>query len=241
MIVLESVTKTYRSGERRVDAVRGANFALAAGEFASLSGKSGSGKSTILHLVAGLDRPTSGRVIFEGRDLSTLSDDDLADHRLKRIGLVFQFFNLLPDLSAIENVALPRLLGGERLSAVRREAAALLERVGLGGRMDHRPDELSGGEMQRVALARALATRPAVLLADEPTGNLDSATGSTVLALIRDLHAESRMTVLIVTHDPGIASSASRRLVIEDGVVTDVGAGEQPAPVLHGPARPGTA
>ncbi|HUE04929.1 MAG TPA: ABC transporter ATP-binding protein, partial [Bryobacteraceae bacterium] len=192
---------------------------VARGEMVSIVGPSGSGKSTLLNLIGGLDRPSTGEIRIEGRNIASLSDDDLTRLRRDKIGFIFQFFNLLPSLSCMENVALPLHLKGLPKQKTTARARELLELVQLGHRMDHLPDELSGGERQRVAIARALAFDPPILLADEPTGNLDSHTGVEILKLIRDLHARLGATVLIVTHDAGVAASCPRMLTLCDGRV----------------------
>ena len=219
MISLRSVEKVYRQGETEVRALSGVTLDIPTGQFVAVVGPSGSGKSTLLHLLGGLDVATAGDVVIEGTALSHMSDDDLTIFRRRRIGFVFQFFNLLPTLSAEENVALPLVLDGQRARVVQPRAAEALERVGLGHRRRHRPDELSGGEMQRVAIARALVIEPALILADEPTGNLDSATGEQILGLLRDAHRVRGATLVLVTHDVHAASYAERRVEIRDGRV----------------------
>jgi len=223
MLELQDVTKTYVQTRRRVEAVRGVSLAVEPGEMLVLLGPSGSGKSTLLHLLGGLDVPTSGRVLFHGRDLGALPDDELTLLRRDRIVHVFQFFNLLPTLSAAENAALPLLLGGTSADEARERASAALERVGLAGRADHYPEELSGGEQQRVAIARALTVRPEVLLADEPTGNLDTATGREVLAILREMAGDEGRSVVMVTHDEAAAAVGDRRARIRDGRVESIG------------------
>lgn len=217
MLELASVTKTYRQGRREVAAVRGVSLRVAPGEMVVLLGPSGSGKSTLLHLLGGLDRPTTGRAIFEGRDLASLPDDDLTRLRRDRIGHVFQSFNLLPTLSAEENVALPLLLGGARESDAMGRARDALVQVGLGDRAGHFPEEMSGGEQQRAAIARALAVRPSALLADEPTGNLDTETGADVLRTLRALTADGTRSIVMVTHDERAAQVGDRRIRLRDG------------------------
>jgi len=212
MIALADVHKVFRQGETEVRALAGVSLDIAAGEFVAVRGPSGSGKSTLLHLIGGLDLPSGGEIRIDGALLSDLSDDELTIFRRRKIGVVFQFFNLLPTLSAEENVALPLLLDGIR-------AAAALERVGLAHRGRHRPDQLSGGEMQRAAVARALVIEPRLILADEPTGNLDTATGEQVLSLIRAANAERGCTVVLVTHDPRAAAYGTRTVTLKDGVV----------------------
>jgi putative ABC transport system ATP-binding protein len=219
MMELQDVTKVYEQGRRVVHALRGVSLTIAAGEFVSIMGPSGSGKSTLMHLLGALDTPTSGRALFAGRDLQAMSDRERSLLRRSRIGFVFQFFNLLPTLTAAENVGLPLLLAGQGRGPGRRRALAALEGVGLGDRGDHFPEELSGGEMQRVAVARALVTEPEAVLCDEPTGNLDSATSQEILALLRGLPAAGRRAVVMVTHDPNAAGIADRVVHIRDGRV----------------------
>lgn len=224
MIELHQVGKQYGSGEGAVHALREVDLRIGAGEFVSIMGPSGSGKSTLLNLLSALDRPTSGRVLLDGRDIGTLDDDAVTLFRRTRIGLIFQFFNLLPTMTAVENVLLPRMLGSRVTERDRADAVTLLHQVGLGHRLDHRPGALSGGEMQRVAIARAFVTAPAIILADEPTGNLDSATGSEVLRLLR-AQAETRgATVVMVTHDARAAAVGSRLIEIRDGRIHRDGA-----------------
>ena len=219
MIALSDVHKVFRQGETEVRALAGVSFEVAAGEFVAIRGPSGSGKSTLLHLIGGLDVPSAGEIRIDGALLSRLSDDELTVFRRRRIGIVFQFFNLLPTLSAEENVALPLLLDGARARDARPRALAALEQVGLAHRRRHRPDELSGGEMQRAAVARALVIEPRLILADEPTGNLDTTTGEQILALIRRANAERGCTVVLVTHDPRAATYGTRVITLNDGVV----------------------
>ena len=220
MIQLVDVTKEF-DGKRKVTALSRVNLKVAKGELVSLVGPSGSGKSTLLNLIGTLDKATSGRVILDGEDLSGLKDDDLTRVRRDKIGFIFQFFNLLPSLSCMENVALPLHLRGWSRIKARERATELLDLVGLAERTAHLPDELSGGERQRVAIARALSVYPPVLLADEPTGNLDSQTGTEILALIRDLHERLGATVLMVTHDMAVAESCPRTVALRDGHVVD--------------------
>jgi putative ABC transport system ATP-binding protein len=219
MMELQAVTKTYRQGRREVQALRGVSLAVAAGEFVSIMGPSGSGKSTLLHLLGALDTPTAGRALFHGRDLQSLSDRERSLLRRSRIGFVFQFFNLLPTLTAAENVMLPLLLAGHGRGEARRRALPALGRMGLDDRADHFPEELSGGEMQRVAVARALVTEPEAVLCDEPTGNLDSATSKEVLDLLRTLPEPGRRAVVLVTHDATAAAYGDRLVHIRDGLV----------------------
>jgi putative ABC transport system ATP-binding protein len=213
------LTRRYKMGDARVDALRGVDLTIARGEFVALVGPSGSGKSTVLNLIGGLDQPTSGQVWINGTELSASDERTLTRHRRQHVGFVFQSFNLLPRLTAKENVALPLMFSGvperERLD----RAGELLERVGLGPRLTHRPTQLSGGEQQRVAIARALVGEPALLLADEPTGNLDSATGAEIMRLLKALNQERGLTLLVVTHDPEIAAFATRTVRLRDGKV----------------------
>src|SRR5438067_382776 len=222
VIALDKVVKQF-DGKRRVVALDDVSLSIDAGEMVSIIGPSGSGKSTLLNLVGGLDRPTTGTVTVDGEILDRLADDDLARVRRDKIGFIFQFFNLLPTLSCLENVGLPLHLRGWPRARVDARARELLTLVQLEHRMQHLPDELSGGERQRVAIARALSVYPPVLLADEPTGNLDSRTGGEILGLIRDLHARLGSTVVIVTHDMSVAESCTRTIALRDGrIVEDV-------------------
>ncbi|MEJ5366692.1 MAG: ABC transporter ATP-binding protein [Bryobacteraceae bacterium] len=216
MIQLVDVVKEF-DGKRKVRALDGVSLSIEKGEMVALVGPSGSGKSTLLNLIGTLDRPTSGEILLDGVRLSELSDDELTLVRRDKIGFIFQFFNLLPSLTCLENVALPLHLRGWKRTKARERAAELIELVGLRHRMDHLPDELSGGERQRVAIARALSVYPPILLADEPTGNLDSHTGAEILDLIRDLHSRLGATVLMVTHDAGVAASCERTITLRDG------------------------
>jgi putative ABC transport system ATP-binding protein len=216
VIRLVDVVKEF-NGKRKVRALDGIHLHIERGEMVALVGPSGSGKSTLLNLIGTLDRPTSGEIYLDGQQLSTLSDDELTLLRRDKIGFIFQFFNLLPSLTCLENVALPLHLRGWKKSQARERAEELLGLVGLKHRLEHLPDELSGGERQRVAIARALSVYPPILLADEPTGNLDTKTGAEILELIRDLHARLGATVLMVTHDPGVAASCERTITLRDG------------------------
>ncbi|MFN2459263.1 MAG: ABC transporter ATP-binding protein [Candidatus Velthaea sp.] len=217
-IELHDVTKTYQLGAIAVHALRGVSFAIAPGEYVAIMGPSGSGKSTLMNVLGCLDRPTTGRYVLDGIDVGTLGDNELAAIRLKKLGFVFQGFNLLARTTAIKNVALPLFYAG--VPARQRNAAAVnrLREVGLGDRTDHKPQELSGGQQQRVAIARALVNDPAVLLADEPTGNLDSQTSEEIMALFRDLNAAGR-TIIMVTHDEDVASHAKRIIRVRDGLL----------------------
>jgi len=222
MIELDRVTRRFE-GKRQVVALDNVSLTIARGEMVSVIGPSGSGKSTLLNLVGGLDRPSSGEVRVDGEALGSLSDDNLTRVRRDKIGFIFQFFNLLPTLSCLENVGLPLHLRGWPRAKVHARATELLELVQLGPRLTHLPDELSGGERQRVAIARALSIYPPILLADEPTGNLDTQTGNEILALIRDLHARLGSTVVVVTHDMKVADSCERTIALRDGhIVEDV-------------------
>ncbi len=218
MILLRGVSKTFE-GKRKVTALEGIDLTVAKGEMASIVGPSGSGKSTMLNLIGGLDRPTRGEVELDGQPLSKLTDDELTRVRRDKIGFIFQFFNLLPTLSCLENVSLPLHLRGWARKKVEERARELLDLVRLSARVDHLPDELSGGERQRVAIARALSVYPPILLADEPTGNLDTHTGAEILSLIHDLHDRLGATVLIVTHDKTVAESCPRTIQLRDGRV----------------------
>jgi putative ABC transport system ATP-binding protein len=218
MIDLDRVSKQF-AGKRNVTALDAITLSIPRGEMVSIVGPSGSGKSTLLNLIGGLDRPTSGEVRVDGEALAGLTDDALTRVRRDKIGFIFQFFNLLPTLTSLENVGLPLHLRGWPRKKVDERARELLELVGLGPRMTHLPEELSGGERQRVAIARALSVYPPILLADEPTGNLDTRTGDETLGLIRDLHDRLRSTVVIVTHDLTVASTCDRTITLRDGLV----------------------
>jgi len=222
MIELDRVTRRFE-GKRQVVALDNVSLTIARGEMVSIIGPSGSGKSTLLNLIGGLDRPTTGDVTVDGEALGTLSDDKLTRVRRDKIGFIFQFFNLLPTLSSLENVGLPLHLRGWPRAKVQARATELLQLVQLGTRQNHLPDELSGGERQRVAIARALSIYPPILLADEPTGNLDTQTGNEILTLIRDLHARLGSTVVVVTHDMKVAESCERTIALRDGhIVEDI-------------------
>lgn len=220
MIRLEEVWRTYTVGESEVNALKGVSLEIARGEHLALIGPSGSGKSTMLHIVGCLDRPTRGRYLLEGREVGSLSEDERSQLRRHRIGFVFQFFHLLPRLSALGNVELPMLFAGTPSSERRERATAALDAVGLASRAAHRPDQLSGGERQRVAIARAVVMDPAVLLADEPTGNLDRASALEVMSLIEGMNRRG-LTLVVVTHDPAIADRAHRVVRMSDGEVLD--------------------
>jgi putative ABC transport system ATP-binding protein len=221
-IELRHVTKRF-AGKRDVVALEAVTLAIPRGEMVSIIGPSGSGKSTLLNLVGGLDRPTSGQVSIDGASLAGLSDDELTKVRRDKIGFIFQFFNLLPTLSCLENVGLPLHLRGWPRKKVDERARELLTLVQLGHRLTHLPEELSGGERQRVAIARALSVYPPIILADEPTGNLDTRTGEEILSLIRDVHSRLGTTVVIVTHDMNVARSCERTIALRDGrIVEDI-------------------
>jgi putative ABC transport system ATP-binding protein len=219
LVALERVSKVYESGgEARVEALRAVTVRIDPGEFVAVMGSSGSGKSTLMNILGCLDRPTAGRYLLGGRDVAHLERDALARVRNRMVGFVFQSFNLLPRTSALENVELPLVYAGCRRRERRERAAAALARVGLGGRMTHHPNQLSGGQQQRVAIARALVCAPRLILADEPTGNLDSQMGKEIMALFEEVNAQG-ITLVLVTHEPEIAAYASRLLVVRDGEV----------------------
>jgi putative ABC transport system ATP-binding protein len=220
VIAVEDVRKTYRNGSLEVEALRGVSFTIEIGEYVAIMGPSGSGKSTLMHILGCLDVPSSGRFKLAGEDVSAMSEDELAHVRNKRIGFVFQQFNLLASLSAWRNVELPLVYAGVERAARRDRSMAALERVGLGDRVEHRPGELSGGQQQRVAVARALVTDPALILADEPTGNLDSVSAHDVLQLLDELHQGGR-TIVLITHDAEVAGSAERTMRIRDGQISE--------------------
>ncbi|MCC6808608.1 MAG: ABC transporter ATP-binding protein [Deltaproteobacteria bacterium] len=222
MIELVDVRKVYTRGDSQTVAVDGISLTVAKGEFVSIMGPSGSGKSTMLHLIGALDTPTSGDVVLAGESTAKMGEHALTLFRRQRLGFVFQFFNLLPTMSALENAALPALLNGVPRAQAMERAKTLLDTVGLGKRLDHRPEQLSGGEMQRVAIARALVNTPVVLLADEPTGNLDSTTGAEVLRMLHETTRAKQVTLVMVTHDPSAAKIGDRIIRLKDGrVVTD--------------------
>ena len=220
VIDIQGITKTYVNGKLSVPVLYGIDLQVNKGEFVSIMGPSGSGKSTFMNILGCLDRPTTGSYRLNGDEVATLSDDELAFVRNKHIGFVFQSFNLLTKLTALENVALPMIYAGMDKKSRNERAAALLSSVGLGDRMDHLPSELSGGQRQRVAIARALANNPAIIMADEPTGNLDSKSTIDVMYIFRGLYEEGR-TIILVTHEPEIATYASRNVVLRDGLIVE--------------------
>ncbi|HEV7300296.1 MAG TPA: ABC transporter ATP-binding protein [Tepidisphaeraceae bacterium] len=238
-LVVEHAVKTFRQGDRSVDALRGISIEVPQGQFLAIMGASGSGKSTLLHLMAGLTTANAGKVLVNGTDLTTMNDKTLTLFRRKHIGLVFQSFNLIPTLSAEENVALPLMLNGRLTPAHKAKVEELMKALGIAGRRHHRPDAMSGGEQQRVAIGRALVTDPAVILADEPTGNLDSANSRGVCELLRDLSVIHNKTIVLVTHEPSVAAYAQEVAVIRDGNLVDrfstegLGSGQELAARYH--------
>ena len=219
MIRCRDVSKVYQQGENQITALAGVSLAIDQGAFAAIMGPSGSGKSTLLHLIGGLDRPTAGELLVDGRLIGQMADDQVTLFRRNKIGIIFQFFNLLPTLTAMENVALPYVLDGRAKSEADRQAALLLAKVGLEKRKNHLPEELSGGEIQRVAIARALSFNPPLLLADEPTGNLDSTNGTAILDLLRQINRDDGCTIVMVTHSEEAANYANRKIYLRDGRV----------------------
>jgi len=222
MIRCTDVGKVYQQGENRITALAGVSLEIPRGGFAAVMGQSGSGKSTLLHLIGGLDRPSSGELLVDGRLIGQMADDQVTLFRRKQIGFIFQFFNLLPTLTAAENIALPFVLDGRSKAEADTRAAALLAKVGLQDRQEHLPEALSGGEIQRVAVARALAFNPPILLADEPTGNLDSKNGSAILDLLRLVNRQDGGTIVMVTHSEEAAAYADRKIYLRDGRVERV-------------------
>jgi putative ABC transport system ATP-binding protein len=219
MVILDAtaVTKKYFMGEVTVSALREVSFAVNKGEFVAVMGPSGSGKSTLLHLLGGLDEPTSGEIALAGHTITRLSDDEVTVVRRRKVGFIFQFYNLVPTLTAAENVALPLLIDGQRIEKHQQKIDGLLAMVGLADRQDHKPDQMSGGQQQRVAIARAFVNDPEIVLADEPTGNLDSQSGTAILELLRQSAEALQQTIVMVTHDPRAASYADRVVFLKDG------------------------
>ena len=219
LVRVSGAAKSYRRGKVTVPALRGVDLEIGKGETVAIVGPSGSGKSTLLNLIGGLDRPSNGKVLVDGSDLNRMSDGQLADYRLKKVGFIFQFYNLMETLSAVENVELPMSLAGVPQAARRERAAGLLKSVGLKDRLAHMPDEMSGGEQQRVAVARALANSPSILLGDEPTGDLDSKSAAGLMDLLRSLKKERNMTMVFVTHDPIVVARCDRGFAVRDGKI----------------------
>jgi putative ABC transport system ATP-binding protein len=226
IIAITDMTKVYQMGEHEVHALRGVSLQIFEGDFLSIMGPSGSGKSTMMNMLGALDQPTGGIYLLDGTDVGKLNDNDLADIRNSKIGFVFQNFNLLPRTPAIQQVELPLIYGGRKQRKERARKA--LEMVGLGDRLDHKPSELSGGQQQRVAIARALVNEPSIILADEPTGNLDSKSGTEVMQIFQNLNREEGITVVFVTHDPWIARHTKRVFVLSDGLVVQDEAIDEP-------------
>ena len=214
-----ALTKTYAVGRRSLEVLRGVDLTVSRGEFLALRGASGAGKSTLLHLIGGLDSPNAGEIFFKGQNLANFSEAELTQFRSRRVGFIFQAYHLLPELTALENVCLPARVARISAGQTGRRGRELLVRVGLKDRTDHKPSELSGGEQQRVAIARALINEPELLLADEPTGNLDSKTGGEIIELLKNLCAEKQMTLVIATHDEKVAARAERTIQLVDGQV----------------------
>jgi putative ABC transport system ATP-binding protein len=220
MITMQNITKSYEMGTQVVHALRGLDMQINEGEFVAIMGPSGSGKSTLMNIIGCLDIPNSGTYMIDGIDVSAMTDDEQAKIRNQRIGFVFQQFNLLPRTTAVKQVALPLMYAGYGRAERTARAQEALKAVGLGDRMHHRPDELSGGQQQRVAIARALATNPNIILADEPTGNLDTQSGEEIMQIFKNLHEEKGITLIMITHDPEIAEAAERTIWIRDGLIT---------------------
>lgn len=221
VIDVQNVTKELKLGQHTVHALRGVNMTIHQGEMVGIVGPSGSGKSTLLGIIGGLDTPTKGNVLIDGVDISRMNEGKLTEIRNQKIGFIFQFFNLIPTLTALENVALPIQFAQKTTHNPNRRAKELLTQLGLGDRFNHRPSQLSGGQQQRVAIARALANEPPLLLADEPTGNLDSESSETMLQALEDIRQATGTTVIIVTHDPNLAARADRVLTLKDGLIVD--------------------
>jgi lipoprotein-releasing system ATP-binding protein len=223
LLSVRAVTKNYKMARRTLDVLRGVDLEVARGEFLALRGASGAGKSTLLHLVGGLDSPDSGEILFDGRDIAKFSETELAHFRNRRVGFIFQAYHLLPELNALENACLPARIGRIPAATAESRAMALLEQVGLKERVDHKPYELSGGEQQRVAIARSLVSGPELILADEPTGNLDSRTGLEIIELLKRLSVQSNAAIIIATHDAKVAAAAGRIVELADGRVAAAG------------------
>jgi putative ABC transport system ATP-binding protein len=236
IVETRNLTRTYGTDEVAVTALHKVNLRLAPGEFVAVMGPSGCGKSTLLHLLGGLDRPTAGDIVIDGNSLAHLSDDALTTLRRRKIGFVFQSYNLVPVLSAVENAALPLVLDGIKAAEAHRRAGEWLQQLGLGARLQHRPHQLSGGQQQRVAIARALVSEPALILADEPTGNLDSQAATDIAGLLRSITRDYNRTILMVTHDPRISAYADRIVFLKDGTIVDdsrISAVARPQVALH--------
>jgi ABC-type lipoprotein export system ATPase subunit len=221
LLSARGLRKSYVLGKRTLEVLRGVDVEIARGDFLALRGASGTGKSTLLHLLGGLDTPNAGEILFAGQNVAHFSDSELTHFRNRRVGLVFQAYHLLPELTALENVCLPARVARVGARPAARRAEELLARVGLQGRLEHKPSELSGGEQQRVAIARALVNEPELLLADEPTGNLDTHTGDEIIMLLKSLRAEKDMTLIIATHDAKVAASAPRSVELVDGQINE--------------------
>jgi ABC-type lipoprotein export system ATPase subunit len=221
LLSARGLSKSYVMGRRTLEVLRGVHLDVARGEFLALRGASGAGKSTLLHLMGGLDSPNAGEIFFDGQNLARFSEGELTHFRNRRVGFVFQAYHLLPELTALENVCLPARVARISAPAAEKRGRELLARAGLGERTDHKPFELSGGEQQRVAIARALVNEPELLLADEPTGNLDSRTGGEIIELLKDLHVEKHMTLVIATHDAQVAAHAQRAIELADGCIAN--------------------
>lgn len=225
LLSIRAVTKNYKMASRSIQVLRGVDLEIVRGEFLALRGASGAGKSTLLHLVGGLDSPNSGEILFEGRDIARFSESELAHFRNRRVGFIFQSYHLLPELTALENVCLPARIARVSAASAESRANALLEQVGLKERIEHKPYELSGGEQQRVAIARSLIAGPEMILADEPTGNLDSRTGLEIIELLKNLCVQTNAALIIATHDAKVAAAARRVVELADGRITAAGPG----------------
>ena len=222
LLTAKALTKSYTMGNRSIEVLRGVDIEVARGGFLALRGASGAGKSTLLHLIGGLDSPNSGEILFDGRDIAKFSESELTHFRNRRVGFIFQAYHLLPELTALENVCLPARIGRVPSAAAETRAAELLQQVGLKDRIEHKPYELSGGEQQRVAIARSLIVRPEMILADEPTGNLDSRTGMEIIELLKNLCVQTNATLMIATHDAKVAAAAKQVIELADGRVAAV-------------------